>query len=471
MIYDFVILGAGAAGITLALDLSKKNKDVSIALVEAGGLDWSEKSQNLYNVKYSNLDSNDLYNLRLRYFGGTTNHWGGYCRPLDNEDFINRPEIKRVGWPIDKITLDKYLYDSIQILDCNSSLKVRDNRSSSEKKILDDLELEETEWIYSYAEIFRNKFDDIKNSKNIKLLLNKTAFNINEVKENNIVNKINIIDTINKKISVLNGKNFIISMGGVESTRFLMNCNRVGNYNFGNISKNLGKGFMDHPHMTIGQYIGFKNFYYGNNRRYMRFFKPTFEFQQKNKILNTTLRIGKDDQFNNKLVKEFNTFYKLKNQSIDHTGYVHINSEQELRNQNQITLTNEYDDLNIPIINLDFSYSQLDLKTFRMGANLAANYFINTNYGRLKLEKWIYDEDSIIPFDDFRYYGHHMGSMRMSNNINDGVVDQSLKVYGTKNLYVASSSIFPTGGISNPTLTIVQLSLYLSNLLSNQYNI
>ena len=64
MIYDFVILGAGAAGITLALDLSKKNKDVSIALVEAGGLDWSEKSQNLYNVKYSNLDSNDLYNLR-----------------------------------------------------------------------------------------------------------------------------------------------------------------------------------------------------------------------------------------------------------------------------------------------------------------------------------------------------------------------------------------------------------------------
>ena len=98
------------------------------------------------------------------------------------------------------------------------------------------------------------------------------------------------------------------------------------------------------------------------------------------------------------------------------------------------------------------------------------NYFIKTNYGRLKLEKWIYDEDSIIPFDDFRYYGHHMGSMRMSNNINDGVVDQNLKVYGTKNLYVASSSIFPTGGISNPTLTIVQLSLYLSNLLINQYN-
>ena len=112
-------------------------------------------------------------------------------------------------------------------------------------------------------------------------------------------------------MSYIEGKIFIIAMGGVESARILMNTNRLGNHNFGNYSGNLGKGFMDHPHMTVGEYIGFKNFYYGNNRRFMRFFKPTLSYQQEKKILNTTLRIGKDDKTNTKLYREFNKFYTI----------------------------------------------------------------------------------------------------------------------------------------------------------------
>lgn len=465
MNYDYVILGAGAAGITLALDIAKKDKNKKIALVEAGGLDWSEESQKIYNVEYSNLDSNDLLNLRLRYFGGTTNHWGGYCRPLDYEDFIDRPEINRTGWPLKKSELDKYLYKSIEILDCKSSLNLRNNRSNSDLEVQKNLDLEETEWIYSYANIFQNKFKQINKIRNIELFLNKTAFEINKINNKDLIKSINLIDTLSKKITEIKGQNFIIAMGGVESTRFLMNINRLGNFNFGNISGNLGKGFMDHPHITVGKYIAFKDFYYGNNRRNMRFLKPNIKYQQKNKILNTTLRIGRDYEMNKSLLREFNSLYSVPDFKVDHTGYVHINSEQLLNNKNKITLTDNFDELNLPVINLDFSYSDLDLKTFRSGAMLAANFFIRTNYGRLKLEKWIYDKNIKVPFEEFRYYGHHMGTTRMHQNINFGVVNKEMKVYGTKNLFIASSSVFPTGGISNPTLTIVQLSLYLSDLL------
>jgi len=467
MFYNFVILGAGAAGITIALDIAKKNKNFSVALVEAGGMEWSEESQNIYNLQYSNLESNDLFNLRLRYFGGTTNHWGGYCRPLDEEDFLDRPEINRLGWPIEKKKIDKYLIKAIEILDCKSSLSVRNNRGISDLAVQESLGLEETEWIYSYPGIFSKKIKEINKTKNIDLFLNKTAIGISSLNDGGHIKSIDLIDTETKKNSKIEGEIFIVSMGGVESTRFLLNINRLGNYNFGNKSGNLGKGFMDHPHMTVGQYIAFKNFYYGNNRRDMRFLKTNYKYQKDKNILSTTLRIGKDYKKNNNLINEFNRFYKVKNTEINHTGYVHINSEQELRNSNMIKLTNSFDDLNLPIINLELSYSDLDLITFRTGAKLAAKFFIKTNYGRLKLENWIYDESSKVPFDEFRYYGHHMGTTRMHNNNEIGVVDQNLKVHETQNLYVASSSIFPTGGISNPTLTIVQISLYLSNLLTN----
>lgn len=50
-----------------------------------------------------------------------------------------------------------------------------------------------------------------------------------------------------------------------------------------------------------------------------------------------------------------------------------------------------------------------------------------------------------------------MGLTRMAANAQDGVVDPDCRVYGLDNLYIASSSVFPTGGFANPTLSIVAL--------------
>lgn len=61
-----------------------------------------------------------------------------------------------------------------------------------------------------------------------------------------------------------------------------------------------------------------------------------------------------------------------------------------------------------------------------------------------------------------------MGGTRMSDDPNYGVVDKNCKVFGIKNLYMAGSSVFPTGGYSNPTLTIVQLSLRLAEYLNQK---
>ena len=63
---------------------------------------------------------------------------------------------------------------------------------------------------------------------------------------------------------------------------------------------------------------------------------------------------------------------------------------------------------------------------------------------------------------------HQMGTTRMSGDERTGVVDANCRVHGLENLYVAGSSVYPTGSNINPTLTLVALALRLSDHLKNR---
>jgi choline dehydrogenase-like flavoprotein len=63
---------------------------------------------------------------------------------------------------------------------------------------------------------------------------------------------------------------------------------------------------------------------------------------------------------------------------------------------------------------------------------------------------------------------HHMGTTRMADSPEHGVVDANCRVHGVDNLYIAGSSVFTTSGASNPTLTIVALALRLADHLRMQ---
>ena len=99
---DLAIIGAGAAGITLAREL--KDAPFRVALVESGGLDFEEATQDLYGGESGPQPYAPLDSVRLRYFGGSTNHWSGWCRPLDSLDFEAREDLGLPGWPITRLT-------------------------------------------------------------------------------------------------------------------------------------------------------------------------------------------------------------------------------------------------------------------------------------------------------------------------------------------------------------------------------
>ena len=93
--YKVIICGSGPAGIAVALDLEKKK--ISSLIIEAGNETYSEKAQSRYSGKMIGRTSNDyLSESRLSQFGGTTGHWGGTCRTLDEYDFLQWPIKKKI---------------------------------------------------------------------------------------------------------------------------------------------------------------------------------------------------------------------------------------------------------------------------------------------------------------------------------------------------------------------------------------
>jgi choline dehydrogenase-like flavoprotein len=78
---DICIVGAGAAGITLARELI--GTPLRVVVLESGGLELDERTQSLYGGENRGYPDATLIENRLRFFGGTTNHWAGHCRPPD----------------------------------------------------------------------------------------------------------------------------------------------------------------------------------------------------------------------------------------------------------------------------------------------------------------------------------------------------------------------------------------------------
>ena len=101
------IIGAGPAGISIAHKLGKA--DIPTVIFEAGGNDYSDESQDFYKGKVIGDSYFDLDVTRLRFLGGSSNHWAGWCRVLEAHDFLPKPYVPHTGWPITRAAIEPFL--------------------------------------------------------------------------------------------------------------------------------------------------------------------------------------------------------------------------------------------------------------------------------------------------------------------------------------------------------------------------
>jgi choline dehydrogenase-like flavoprotein len=130
-----------------------------------------------------------------------------------------------------------------------------------------------------------------------------------------------------------------------------------------------------------------------------------------------------------------------------------------------VTLSSEKDALGLNRLRLDWRRGELEKKTLKAMGIALGSEFGRLNLGRIQIPQWL-EEDGDSEWSGGSY--HHMGTTRMAENPKMGVVNENCQIHGLSNLYVAGSSIFPTSGFVNPTLTIIALALRLADHLKHQ---
>ncbi|MFM7425991.1 MAG: GMC family oxidoreductase, partial [Elainella sp.] len=136
---------------------------------------------------------------------------------------------------------------------------------------------------------------------------------------------------------------------------------------------------------------------------------------------------------------------------------VHL-AEQAPDPNNRITLGTERDALGCPKVKLYWRWNDIDIQSLIKVQDILVEEFARAGLGHLKLER-----DQGVPQLILPSIHHHMGTTRMSLDSKQGVVDADCKVHGVSNLFIASSSVFPTGSYANPTLTIIAMAIRVAD--------
>jgi choline dehydrogenase-like flavoprotein len=507
---DLCIIGAGAAGITIAREFN--GRGIQVCLLESGGIEFDDETQALYEGKNVGLPYYDLDTCRLRYFGGTTNHWSGWCRPLSPIDFEARPHVPYSGWPIARSDLDPYYERANEILEIGPYL--------SGERYLEEYQIRPPEfsrellqgdcWRFSpptrFNESYRHELDK---SDDVKVLIYANATNIQANSTASAVDHVEVRSLTGVRGLVV-AKIFVLACGGVENARLLLLSNGVEAQGLGNRHLLVGRFFMDHPEVQVATVVSDKAddlqelFDYRESPKTGIPGQPCLlasrEVQQEKGILNYTAQFsfpGKVWQqqtrgwqrdiyrswFKGDIPKDYWRLVKsrvvrdlrrLPADAYEYLGYgdapkslLNIVGEPAPLPDSRVMLSAERDRLGLSHAILDWRLSELDKRSIVELVKVIGREFGRLNMGRVKMADWLMDEGNTWPAD---LHGgkHHMGTTRMADDPKNGVVDSNCRMHGIDNLYVAGSSVFPTYGSGAPTLTIVALSLRLAEHLQRR---
>ncbi len=465
--FDVVIIGAGAAGITLALRLS--DAGVKTALLEGGDYKPSNASQQLYEgfnegIKYSLIKS------RQRFFGGTTNHWTGYCRPLDPATFAPRESIDYPGWPIDRDALAPYLRQALEIVDIKPDVPWEPLPGSEAGRFdhaVARAGFREVYFQFSKPTRFKNKFrKQLQRTAGLTIGVNESLIDLEFTSDGEITGAI-VKNLKTNKQRTITARLFVLACGGIENARLLLHINANNGVSFGNRSGQLGRSFMEHPHYPkVGRVVLFDEDYRHRiaNRKRLRAFVLDDEVVRARGILHTAVRMRPEKRKRRFIAKlrEIGDFPDTGGWQVFRLDAV---GEQLPSAASTVTLSEETDALGVSKAILNWHMSELDYRSIRQTLLAFSQAMIDADVGRCWFKPWVSEGGTPSPPDEGN---HHMGTTRMGHGDFEGVVDPDCRLFGTTNLYVAGSSVFPTAGYANPTLTIVQLALRLADHITHR---
>ncbi|GJM39478.1 MAG: GMC oxidoreductase [Acidimicrobiales bacterium] len=512
---DVCVLGAGAAGVTVSLELARRGHQV--LLVESGGEEGDPETQDLaagesIGAPLVTLDNPvRLDQTRLRYLGGTTNHWAGFCRPLAPVDFEVRDHLAVSGWPFGLDELEPYLARAaewVRITDSDFTLERWEEKLGMDAPGLRTDRVEPFVYQVSFPTNFGRVYRrDLEDDPSVVALLHANVVNLSTA-DGRSVRRVDL-RTLDGTAIEATARAYVLATGGIENARILLASTDHDPAGLGNANDLVGRHFTEHlqvyagfglldldpadvPALNGGQVTIESGRHQGATHG------AKFAVGLTDEHVRDAATTGLEVQF---LPGAFPTGVPLQESGatmndvaalLGHTGpvpstavYLQGLAEQELNPDSRVALGSGTDALGMRRVELDWRYSAADRARVLQGLRVLAEDVGATGLGRIQLVPGGVHADAVdhlvpgeylsiyrslpdeIDEDDFELgIGfHHMCTTRMADSATEGVVDATCRMHEVDNLWVGGSSVFATGGVATPTYTLVALAIRLADHL------
>lgn len=494
---DLCIVGAGAAGLDMARFFNAAK--VSVVVVEGGGLEFSQETQELHQFVSIGKDFRSRateFNphlapsyrseSRIRQFGGTTNIWSGKWKARVPDDFQEKLWIPHSGWPVGyndllpyylEVARDYQVPEFLFDLDALGRLDRHDGIESSLVNVVHYQQLPPL----NFNQAFRS---ELEGSENVTVMLNANAVRLVLDEELPAVRYL-VAKSLGGHTVSVHAEVFVLAAGGLENAKLLLNSHDASGRTLGNEYDLVGRFYMDHPKAVWGSLVprrrrrlkrgqtlqhggGFIQLGLGlseavrekhrlpNHNTYLRPvpFGANLETSNHPRFLRMTPRL-----FVNRAVKWFGRFLFVYAGMVSYYELIHYLEQIPCPGSRVYLCGDRRDRLNEPLLVVEWKLADADLCSFRKYLNVLRDVLRNQGVGDIHFPE---EEVSLSILADA---SHHMGTTRMADSDERGVVDRTCKVFGINNLYMAGSSVFPTAGNANPTLTLLALTRRLSHHL------
>jgi choline dehydrogenase-like flavoprotein len=508
--HDVCIVGAGAAGISLALELTRRG--ARVLLLEAGGRGFEARSHALYEGEATGLPYRGLVEGRFRGLGGTTTQWGGQILEIDPLPFRERAWAPDGGWPFEKSALAPYYELALRLEGLDGAL-------ADPQEIWRGLGLSAPDFGGELISAFSRWCPEtnfatlhgatLRGAPGLTVLLHANVRELVLTPDGDAILSVSCVSLGGRQAS-FTADAYVLAMGGIETSRLLLqplSCGRAHPWNqFGQV----GLHFQDHLVCDAGvveapgldparAYFDYASL---GGRRYHPKMKLSPDLQERLEVLDVcgTVSLTVDGQ--DDVARAYETFRNIKTRRFDrctpsdlthfalnlHKLVWHkipysrsassgagrrtelslsVHCEQSPTTSGRISLVSRTDALGLKQAQVDWRLSELEIRSIRAYVEVAARVFAERGIGAVHPHPEIMVDDDALAAR-VRESSHHIGGTRMARRAEAGVVDPDLKLFGVGNGYVCSSSVFPSAGFVNPTHTIVALAVRLAEHLASR---
>lgn len=253
---EVCVIGAGVAGITLALEFEKQGLDACV--LESGGYAADEQTKDLYRGTSAGLPYEFADGCRSRYLGGSSNCWGGWNRPFEEVDFVKRHWIPDSGWPFGKDELEPYYACAQSLLQLGPNnwdiafWEQSINKHDVRRVPLVSGKVKDIVFQFSpptrMGSVYRG---DLDNAGHVAVYLYANVVELETDGDARTVQRVRV-KTLSGRTIWVKAKQFVLATGGIENARVLLASNRIQPAGLGNGNDLVGRYFMEHPRLLSG---------------------------------------------------------------------------------------------------------------------------------------------------------------------------------------------------------------------------